>query len=175
MAQRATSLGPKPSLFYLCLFFCWFVFFFGFVFFGGFKGQVRWPKGSPHLALSPPYFLFVLLLSFSCFCFSLFLLKNRKKNLFSPLKKGIFVVNSSVFPFVYFLALFGALSPFFLTLSLSLGFCLSLVLFLLPSFLFLISVFWLLLLRFCFVCFLCFKLFFCFLLFCLLSGCCFES
>ena len=27
-----------------------------FCFFGGFKGQVRWPKGPPHLALNPPYF-----------------------------------------------------------------------------------------------------------------------
>ena len=33
------------------------VFFFLF-FFGGFHGQVRWPKGPPHLALNPPYFLF---------------------------------------------------------------------------------------------------------------------
>ena len=49
MAQRATSLGPKPSLLVIC--FCLFVFCllflggggFGFVF-GGFKGQVRWPK-----------------------------------------------------------------------------------------------------------------------------------
>ena len=29
-----------------------------FVFFGGFKGQVRWPKGPPHLALNPPFFVF---------------------------------------------------------------------------------------------------------------------
>ena len=29
---------------------------------GGFKGQVRWSKGPPHLALNPPYFCF-------CFCF----------------------------------------------------------------------------------------------------------
>ena len=59
MAQRATSLGPKPSLFS----FCFFVFLF---------------------------LLFVFL-------------KNRK-NLFPPppLKKGIFVVQSSVFPFVSF-------------------------------------------------------------------------
>ena len=39
---------------------------------GGFKGQVRWPKGPPHLALNPPYFLLVFfcffyLLSFLCF------------------------------------------------------------------------------------------------------------
>ena len=57
-------------LFALFLFSCWiafgagscFVFVF-FIFFGGFKGQVRWPKGPPHLALNPPYVFF----SFLCF------------------------------------------------------------------------------------------------------------
>ena len=42
-------------LFFLVLVFCfcsWFCF-------GGFKGQVRWPKGPPHLALDPPYFFIV--------------------------------------------------------------------------------------------------------------------
>ena len=34
-------------------------------FFGGFKGQVRWPKGPPHLALNPPFLVFV----FFCFAF----------------------------------------------------------------------------------------------------------
>ena len=49
MVPRATSLGPKPSLF-----------FFGFVFlFGGFKGQVKWPEGPPHLALNP-FVIFVI-------------------------------------------------------------------------------------------------------------------
>ena len=38
MAQRATSLGPKPSLFFgfcflFVVFFCFFVCFFGFLFF----------------------------------------------------------------------------------------------------------------------------------------------
>ena len=41
------------------------LFFFIVLFFGGFKGQVRWPKGPPHLALNPPYFYFF------CFCFFL--------------------------------------------------------------------------------------------------------
>ena len=51
-------------LFFVLFFFC----FFCFVFFGGFKGQVRWPKGPPHLALNPPYFfVFVFLLFFVCF------------------------------------------------------------------------------------------------------------
>ena len=36
---------------------------FGCFFVGGFKGQVRWPKGPPRLALKPS--LFVLF----CFCF----------------------------------------------------------------------------------------------------------
>ena len=93
MAQRATSLGPKPSLFYLfCFFFFCFLFFLFFFFFlGGFKGQVRWPKGPPHLALNPPYvfcfFFFVFL--------SLFLIE---KPCFPP-KKAI-LVYLSVFPFV---------------------------------------------------------------------------
>ena len=53
---RATSLGPKPSLFVICfLLFFSFCFLFCLFFFGGFKGQVRWPNGPPHLALNPPY------------------------------------------------------------------------------------------------------------------------
>ena len=80
MARRATSLGPKPS------FFC-----FVFVFFGGFKGQVRWPKGPPHLALNPPYlFLFVVFLF--CLFFWLF---STKKPCFSP-RKGHFLFIFSV-------------------------------------------------------------------------------
>ena len=43
--------------------FCWFSFLF--LFFGGFKGQVRWPKGPPHLALNTPYF-FVFVFWFFC-------------------------------------------------------------------------------------------------------------
>ena len=78
MAQRATSLGP--------LFVVSFVFFVLALCFGGFKGQVRWPKGPPHLALNPICFLFPL------FAF------NRKKNCFSP-QKVIFVYFSES-PFV---------------------------------------------------------------------------
>ena len=48
---------------FLFLFFC-FCFFLLFCFFGGFKGQVRWPKGPPHLALNPPYFLFLFFFLF---------------------------------------------------------------------------------------------------------------
>ena len=44
------------------------LFFLFFCFLGGFKGQVRWPKEPPHLALNPPYFF-----SF-CFFSCLFLL-----------------------------------------------------------------------------------------------------
>ena len=58
--------------FLFCFFFLFFVCFcfFLFCFIGGFKGQVRWPKGPPHLALNPHYFLvfvFCLLLFFVCF------------------------------------------------------------------------------------------------------------
>ena len=113
---------------------CVFFLFLFFVFVGGFKGQVRWPKGPPRLALNPPYFVFVFLgfcLFLFCFCFCLEGLRVRwwpnvpphlalnppyflffcvicfafltllliDKPVF-PLKKAIFVVRSSVFPFV---------------------------------------------------------------------------
>ena len=76
------GVGFVSVLFALFLFSCWivfgvgscfvFVFFllffvsFCFFFLEGlrFKGQVRWPKGPPHLALNPPYFI-----SFVFFCF----------------------------------------------------------------------------------------------------------
>ena len=59
---------------FCCLFFLFFFFvfclFLFFVFFGGFKGQVRWPKGPPHLALNPPYVIcFVFLFCVFCFAF----------------------------------------------------------------------------------------------------------
>ena len=97
MARRATSLGPKPSLFAFfvfvlflfcfCFVFVLFLFCFCFVFvlflFGGFKGQVRWPKGPPHLALNPPY-LFVFFVAF-CFLFGSFpFFALIEKSLFSP-------------------------------------------------------------------------------------------
>ena len=104
MALRATSLGPKPS-FFLFLFFCFF--FFCFLFFWRVKGQMRWPKGPPHLALNPPY-LFLLLFCF-VFCFWFFVLffgcLIQKKPCF-PLEKGIFCL-FSVFLFLSPLAFFG--------------------------------------------------------------------
>ena len=66
------------SVLLLDCFWCWFLFcfcfcFFVVVFFGGFKGQARWPKGPPHLALNPPYFLFVFFgFGFCFFCFPFF-------------------------------------------------------------------------------------------------------
>ena len=36
--------------FLFCFFLCFVCFVFLFCFIGGFKGQVRWPKGPPHLA-----------------------------------------------------------------------------------------------------------------------------
>ena len=156
MAQRATSLGPKPSLFFLLFLFFLFLLF---VFWGGFTGQVRWPKGPPHLALIPPYFFLFFVFVFFFFVFpSLFLIEE----MLSPIKKGIFV-HYSVFPFVSFQPLWGLLVFHFLF------FCLSRVIFFLPSFLFLISVsgscflfscfYFKLLFRFCFsvCCLVCFE------------------
>ena len=88
MAQRATSLGPKPSLFFcfcfFVVFFVLFFLFFLFCFFGGFKGQVRWPKGPPHLALNPPYFLFVFLGFFFFFALLSMFFFIDTKTCFSP-------------------------------------------------------------------------------------------
>ena len=67
-------VGCSCFVFFVFVVFC-FVFFGGF----GFKGQVRWPKGPPHLALNPPYFLFCFSPFFFgggggvVFCFSFFL------------------------------------------------------------------------------------------------------
>ena len=103
VARRATSLGPKPS------------FFFIFCFFGGLKGQERWPKGPPHLALNPPYLFFLLfflffLLFLSFLCFLL------EKPCFPP-KKGIFCL-FSVFLFFPPLTFLASLFSVFLSLSL---------------------------------------------------------
>ena len=71
----------------LLISFCLFVFlvcFFVFGFFGGFKGQVRWPKGPPHLALNPPYLFFSP--PFSC---SFLLFAFIEKPYFPP-KKAFF-------------------------------------------------------------------------------------
>ena len=131
MAQRATSLGPKPSLFFC---FCFFL-FFCFVFFGGFKGQVRWPKGPPHLALNPPYFLFF----FFGFCFFFFALLslffNRQKTCFPP-RKGHFLLIFNV-SLSFSLNLFWP-PPFsvFLSLSLCCSFLFSFLLVFLFCFLF---------------------------------------
>ena len=78
-------------LFFLFLFVCCF-----FSFFAGFKGQVRWPFGLPHLALNPPFFVFFVFFGFPVFDFH-----GKKKPLSPPpLKKGIFLVHFSAFPFV---------------------------------------------------------------------------
>ena len=68
---------------------------FLFLFFGRFKGQVRWPKGPPHLALNPP-FLFFGLFVFFFFCFLVFAFARKK--LFPP-QKG-HCVYFSMSPFV---------------------------------------------------------------------------
>ena len=58
-------LGLLGSVMWYVLFFFWFL--FGFLF-EGFKGQVKWPKGPPQLALKTLLISFVLFL----FCFCLF-------------------------------------------------------------------------------------------------------
>ena len=149
MAQRATSLGPKPSLFLFVFWVVSFFLFLFFVFFGGFKGEVRWPKGPPHLALNPPYFLFVFLfLFFPClpFCVSF-----HRKTLFPPPKKGILGFFLSV-SLCFSLAFFGPPPLFTFSLFVSLSLSLLLFSFFLPfCFSFLYPV---LAVSFCFVCFL---------------------
>ena len=118
-----------------CCFCCFCVFLF-------FKGQVRWPKGPPHLALNPPYYMCLLFLSFSffvfdvCFCFlvcfaflSLLLIEKP----FIPHKRP-FVLFIFCVTICFSLAFFGL--PLFHFLFL----CLSLVLIFLPCFLFLMSI-----------------------------------
>ena len=116
-----------------------FWYFLFFLFF--FKGQVRWLKGPPHLALNPPC-LFCFFLGV-CFFFFPFLFLEQKKPCFSP-KNGhfcLFVSISLCFSLVF------SLPPFH-----SLFLCLSLVLFFfLHSFLFF----------FCSLLFPCFSLFVC--------------
>ena len=68
MAKKATSLGPKPSLFVLVCFFCF---------------------GPPHLAPKPPYF-------FGGGCF-LFFASRKEKNPFSLPKKALVYVSVSPF------------------------------------------------------------------------------
>ena len=68
-------------VFFSFFLFLFFLFFFVLFFFGGFKGQVRWPKGPPHLALNPPYFLFFVGFCFFL-CFPFFVFFNRQKTVF---------------------------------------------------------------------------------------------
>ena len=95
---------------------------------------MRWPKGPPHLALNPPYFLgsffcFVFLFFFWRVCFDVFLIV------------CVFVFRQSSFPLkkMIFLLIFQCLHLFFLAFLTSPfhSLCLSLylVIFLLSSFL----------------------------------------
>ena len=92
MSQRATSLGPKPSLFVLVSFL--FVFLVFLV--GGFKGQVRWPKRPPHLDINPPYLFAVFCFVFFVFLFPFWFLEEN--SLSPPLKKDFFSVRPFVSP-----------------------------------------------------------------------------
>ena len=147
MARRATSLGPKPSLFLFCFFF-----FFCLVFcFGGFKGQVRWPRGPPHLALNPPYLFFWVFFLVCCCSFSFLCFVIQKKPCFPP-RKGHFLFIFECLP-LFLLSFFGP--PLFQFLFL----CLSLLLVLFP---FLSCLSFLLSFASLFCLFLSFSFFFCF-------------
>ena len=135
----------------VCVFFLFFAFccFSGFLGGRGFKGQVRWPRGPPHLALNPPsFFAFSFAGLFVFFGgFSLSLLLSEK--LWFPPNKGHFCLFLSVslcfswaffgLPLVQFLFLCLSLVLFFLSSFLSFSFCFLLVPFFLSFFIFLSS------------------------------------
>ena len=151
-----------------------YVFSFLFLFFWGFKGQVRWPKGPPHLALNPPYLIFsfffggggggFLFEGFLVFCFFFFVCFGvvfgfRTKTCFPPTKGIFFCLFFSVS--LWFSLAF---SPLSLSLSVSLSLSLSFLLVFLSSLLvplFFLSCF-LLVPCFFFVFFCLFALFLCF-------------
>ena len=97
---------------------------------------MRWPEGPSHLALNPPYFLFVFVVSFFflfggfvLFCFLFVVLFLERENPVLSLQKDfcLFLSVSLRFSLVFFYSPFHSLSLY-----------LSLVLFFLPS-LFLLS------------------------------------
>ena len=133
------------------------------VFFGGFKGQVRWPEGPPHLALNPPYLLFV----FCCFFVFVFCFVSFFEGFYLALNPPylsfsfclyfllfVFLFPSTFFDLPLFLFLFLCLC-----LSLSLSLSLSLALVFLSSF---SSFFFAFFLLFCFCLFFIFSFFFAF-------------
>ena len=103
---------------WMLLFLFFFVFFlfvvFLFCFFGGFKGQVRWPKGPPHLTLNPPYFIcfccfsFVLFSFLFFFVFVCFCLEGLRVRWGGPLgpKPSLFYLFCVFFVFVFFFCFF---------------------------------------------------------------------
>ena len=119
-------------LFFFCFLFCFLFFVWGF------KGQVRWPKGPPHLALNPPYLVFFVF--FFCFAFFFpFFAFQYTKNLVFPQKRA-FCVYFWVSPFVSPLPFLA--SPFFyfsFSVSLSLSLSLLFLSFFLPCLSFLLS------------------------------------
>ena len=101
---------------FLFLFFLFLVLFCCLSFGGGFKGQVRWPKGPPHLALNPPYFLgvfvFVFLVSlflFLLFCFCFFEGLGPSEVAFGPPHLTLNPHKSSCFFVIFFLFVFSFL------------------------------------------------------------------
>ena len=117
-----------PSFCFFLLFFCLFLFWF----FGGFKGQVRWPKGPPHLAPNPPYlfvsFSFFFVEGLFCFLFIFAFLFCFLEKILFPLKRTFLLTFQCL---RLLLPSFLFQFPFWLCLSLSL-FC-SLIYFFLPG------------------------------------------
>ena len=130
--------GPKPSFIYCSLFWVLFVllfvllFVFFFFLFGGFKGPVRWPEGSPRLALNPLYFGGFILFCFLFVFFALvfLLLVFRKQDVFSLKKKRVFLLIFQCLPlFLPSLSHFPFSLYMYIYIYISLSFSLSLYLF----------------------------------------------
>ena len=115
MAQRATSLGPKPSLFYLFLFFL-FLFFLLFFLFPCLCFCLKNPVFPPKKGIFVYFFCVSLCFSFALFHFLLFLCLSLFFFLVSFLSVFVISVSGSCFSF-----LFSLLSSF----KLFFGFCCS--------------------------------------------------
>ena len=107
-----------------------------FLFFGGLKGQVRWPKNPPHLALNPPYCFFFLFLfwrvgpphlALNPPFFLLFACNSKKM---FPSRKRAFLLNFQCLPF-FLLSIF---PPPFFSFAVSCPFLSSFLLFFLFCF-----------------------------------------
>ena len=64
------GVGSCVAFVFILFFLVFLLLLLCFCFFGGLKGQVKWPKGPPHLALKPPcFFVFFVFVFLFCFLF----------------------------------------------------------------------------------------------------------